>query len=186
MRHAKQMIAALLIGAMLLALTACGSSAKTETTPKDYTQIIHDARDAEDNEYSMIFTRAEDGTYTAQYGYSGEYEAAQLNDEIANMLLPLLNLDEDDYTDLAASVSAMMVQSYGIAIVMPAEGKTEAVQEGLEAFVAGQQQTMERYLEDQYAIAKAAKVELMPTGEVVLVCCENSDTVLENIRTALK
>lgn len=36
--------------------------------PKDYTQIIHDAREAEDNDY-MIFSPAEDGKFT-QYGYS--------------------------------------------------------------------------------------------------------------------
>jgi len=44
---------------------------------------------------------------------------------------------------------------------------------------------MEHYLEDQYAIAKAAKVEVVPSGEVVLVCCENSDAVLSAIKTAL-
>lgn len=44
---------------------------------------------------------------------------------------------------------------------------------------------MEHYLEDQYEIAKAAKVETAPTGEVILVCCEDSDTVLANIKAAL-
>ena len=37
----------------------------------------------------------------------------------------------------------------------------------------------------QYQIAKAAKVEVLPSGEVVLVCCENSDAVLSAIKTAL-
>ena len=121
----------------------------------------------------------------AQYGYSDSYDAAQLDEEIRNMLLPLLNLEEDMYTDFAASVSGMMVQSYGIAIVKPAEGKADAVKQALQDFVTHEQMSMEHYLEDQYQIAKAAKVEVLPSGEVVLVCCENSDAVLSAIKTAL-
>ena len=44
---------------------------------------------------------------------------------------------------------------------------------------------MEHYLEDQYLVAKAATVTVAPTGEVILVCCEGSDTVLANIKAAL-
>lgn len=180
----KRILAALLaLGCALLVFTGCGS--KKDTTPKDYTQIIHDAREAEDNDYYMIFSPAEDGKFTAQYGYSASYPADDLNDEIQNMLLPLLDLPEGSYTDLAASLSAMMVQSYGVAIVKPAEGKTQEVVDAFDNYVLSQQQTMEHYLEDQYEIAKAAKVETAPTGEVILVCCEDSDTVLANIKAAL-
>lgn len=180
----KRILAALLaLGCALLVFTGCGS--KKDTTPKDYTQIIHDAREAEDNDYYMIFSPAEDGKFTAQYGYSASYPADDLNDEIQNMLLPLLDLPEGSYTDLAASLSAMMVQSYGVAIVKPAEGKTQEVVDAFDNYVLSQQQTMEHYLEDQYEIAKAAKVETAPTGEVLLVCCEDSDTVLANIKAAL-
>ena len=181
----KRLLAALLAALTLLALAGCGSSGKTDAAPKDYTQILHDARPDEDNEYYMIFSPGEDGKFTAQYGYSDSYDAAQLDEEIRNMLLPLLNLEEDMYTDFAASVSGMMVQSYGIAIVKPAEGRQEAVKQALLDFVTSEQSSMEHYLEDQYAIAKAAKVEVVPSGEVVLVCCENSDAVLSAIKTAL-
>ena len=146
----KRIFAALLAGAALLALVGCGTSGSTgkpassaASTPKDYTQILHDARSAEDNEYYMIFTKGADGKYTAQYGYSKDYEADQLHDEIANMMA------------------------------------------ALEAYVASEQQSMEHYLEDQYQIAKNAKVETLPSGEVVLVCCEDSDTVLVNLKKAL-
>ena len=170
----KRILAALLaLGCALLVFTGCGS--KKDTTPKDYTQIIHDAREAEDNDYYMIFSPAEDGKFTAQYGYS----------EIQNMLLPLLDLPEGSYTDLAASLSAMMVQSYGVAIVKPAEGKTQEVVDAMDAYIQNQQQTMEHYLEDQYQIAASAKVATVPTGEVVMVCCENSDAVMNAIKTAL-
>lgn len=188
----KRIFAALLAGAALLAmalsLAACGKSASSSSassTPKDYTKILHDARPEEDNEYYMIFSKGADGKFTAQYGYSESYEADQLSDEIENMLWPLLGLEDDMVDDFAASVSGMMVQSYGLAIVKPAQGKTDAVVDALKAYVLSEQQSMEHYLEDQYQIAKNAKVETLPSGEVVLVCCENSDTVLANLKKAL-
>ncbi len=182
----KRFIATLLAGLALFALVGCSSNKPAaSSTPKDYTQILHDARPEEDSEYNMIFSKGDDGKFTAQYGYSSEYESDQLSDEIENMMLPLLGLEDGTYTDFAASVSAMMTQSYGIAIVKPADGKTQEVVDALNNYVLGQQQSMEHYLEDQYEIAKAAKVETVPSGEVVMVCCEDSDTVLANIKTAL-
>ncbi len=182
----KRLIAALLAGLTLFALVGCSAGSKAEpSTPKDYSQILHDARTDEDNEYDMIFTKGEDGKFTAIDGYSAEYEAGQLDDEVRSILLPLLNLEDDMYTDLAASISAMMVRSYAVAIVKPAEGKTDAVKSALEAYVTSEQQSMEHYLEDQYQIAKAATVTVAPTGEVILVCAENHDTLLDNIEKAL-
>ena len=99
--------------------------------------------------------------------------------------MPLLNLEDDQYTAFAASISSMMVRSYAVAIVKPAEGKTDEVKAALEAYVASEQQSMEHYLEDQYLIAKAATVTVAPTGEVVLVCAEDHDTILTNIEKAL-
>ena len=182
----KKFIAALLAGLTLFTLVGCSGGSKADSsTPKDYAQIIHDARSDEDNEYDMIFTKGEDGKFTAIDGYSAEYEAGQLDDEVRNLMLPLLNLEDDMYTDLAASISAMMVRSYAVAIVKPAEGKTDAVKSALEAYVTSEQQSMEHYLEDQYQIAKAATVTVAPTGEVILVCAENHDTLLANIEKAL-
>ena len=159
----KRIIACLMAGVMLLALVGCGASGSSgsasSAAKKDYTQILHDARSDEDNEYEMIFTKGEDGKFTAQYGYSAEYEADQLSD--------------------------MMVRVYGVAIVKPAEGKTQDVVDALDAYVQSQQKSMEHYLEDQYQIASAARVATVPTGEVVMVCCEDSDTVFENIKKAL-
>jgi putative heme iron utilization protein len=79
----------------------------------------------------------------------------------------------------------MMTRSYGVAIVMPAEGKTDDVKAALENYVQGQQLSMENYLVDQYEIAQAATVTVVPTGEVVLVCSENGDEVLASIEAAL-
>lgn len=182
----KRLIAALLAGLTLFALVGCSAGNKADSAaPKDYSQILHDARTDEENEYDMIFTKGEDGKFTAIDGYSAEYEAGQLDDEVRNLMMPLLNLEDDMYTDLAASVSSMMVRSYAVAIVKPAEGKTDAVKSALEAYVTSEQQSMEHYLEDQYRIAKAATVTVAPTGEVILVCAENHDTLLTNIEKAL-
>ena len=182
----KRLIAALLAGLTLFALVGCSAGSKADSAaPKDYSQILHDARTDEENEYDMIFTKGEDGKFTAIDGYSAEYEAGQLDDEVRNLMMPLLNLEDDMYTDLAASVSSMMVRSYAVAIVKPAEGKTQDVVDAMDAYVQGQQKSMEHYLEDQYQIAAAARVATVPTGEVVMVCCEDSDTVFENIKKAL-
>ena len=182
----KRFIAALLAGLTLFTLVGCSGGSKADSsTPKDYSQIIHDARSDEDNEYDMIFTKGKDGKFTAIDGYSAEYEADQLSDEVANMMMPLLGLEDGMYDDFAASVSGMMVSVYGVAIVKPAEGRTQDVVDAMDAYVQSQQKAMERYLEDQYEIASAARVVTVPTGEVVMVCCEDSDTVLENIKKAL-
>ena len=157
----KKFIAALLAGLTLFTLVGCsGGSKANSSTPKDYSQIIHDAR-------------------------SAEYEPDQLNEEIRDILMPLLNLEDGQYTAFAASISSMMVRSYAVAIVKPAEGKTDEVKAALEAYVASEQQSMEHYLEDQYLVAKAATVTVAPTGEVVLVCAEDHDTILANIEKAL-
>ena len=58
--------------------------------------------------------------------------------------------------------------------------------ESLQAFIDQQKAAQEHYLEDQYAIAKNAKLGVMPGGEVVMVMCENADTVYANIEKALK
>jgi len=182
----KRIFAALLACLCLFALVGCSSADKADSsTPKDYSQILHDARSDEENEYDMIFTKGEDGKFTAIDGYSAEYDADQLDDEIKNMMLPLLNLEDDMYTDIAASISAMMVRSYAVAIVKPAEGRTDDVKAALEAYVQSEQQSMEHYLEDQYQIAKAATVTVAPTGEVILVCAENHDALLTAIEKGL-
>ena len=143
----KRIIACLMAGVMLLALVGCGASGSSgnasSAAKKDYTQILHDARSDEDNEYEMIFTKGEDGKFTAQYGYSAEYEADQLSDEVANMMMPLLGLEDDMYDDFAASVSGMMVRVYGVAIVKPAEGKTQDVVDAMDAYAQSQQKSME-------------------------------------------
>lgn len=181
----KFLIAVLAASMALLALAGCGPTASGASEPKDYSQIIHDARPAEENENMLILSTDGAGGFTAIDGYSADMTADDFKSQAENFVLPMLGLEEGDYESLAASVSLMNVRSYAVAIVKPAEGKTETVQQALEDYVTGQQQSMQNYLADQYEIAKAATVTTVPTGEVVLVCCENSADVLASIEDAL-
>ena len=101
------------------------------------------------------------------------------------MCLQVLGLTEENVEEAVFSVSMMNVQSYGLAIVKPADGKETAVTEGLQTFIDGQKAAQENYLADQYAIAKAAKLDTVKSGEVVLVMCEEQDTVFSAIKDAL-
>lgn len=181
----KLLIAAVIASVALFALAGCGKTASSASEPKDYTQIIHDARTDEENESMLILSTDGKGGFTATDGYSTEMTAEDCKSQADNFILPMLGLTEGDYESLAASVSLMNVRSYAVAIVKPAEGKTDAVQQALEDYVTGQQMSMQNYLADQYEIAKAAKVTTVPSGEVVLVCCENADAVLSSIEEAL-
>ena len=79
----------------------------------------------------------------------------------------------------------MNTQCYGVAIVKPAEGQQDAVRQAMEDYVQAQQSAFEFYLVDQYDIALEATVTVADSGEVVLVCCKDGDTVRSNILTAL-
>lgn len=183
----KRFICAALAACMCLSLLAgCGATASSGTDePKDYAHILQDARGPELNEVYDVFYLKEDGSLGVTAGNSGEYTDSQAQD-IGSSSLTLLGIDPADCTGFAVSVSQMMTQSYGIAIVQPAEGKADAVKEGLQGFIQQQMDMQEHYLADQYDIAKAAKLEVAPSGEVVLVMCEGAGDVLANIQKALK
>ena len=50
----KRLIAIALSALAIFALVGCSSGSSSSSTPKDYAQIIHDARSDEENEYQMI------------------------------------------------------------------------------------------------------------------------------------
>ena len=182
----KFLIAAAAASLALLALVGCGSKSASSGEAKDYAQIIHDARTDEDNEAMMILTPGEEeGSFEAVDGSVEDMSADDVKAQAENFILPMLGLEASDYEDFAASVSIMNVRSYAVAIVKPAEGKADAVQEALENYVTSQQLAMQNYLADQYEIAKAAVVTTVPSGEIVLVCCADADSVLASIEDAL-
>ena len=124
---------------------------------------------------------------TANGGEMVEYNPvfSEATEENA-MLLEMLGLKEEDMVAFAASVSMMNVKAYGIAAVMTAEGKTEAVREALQGFIDQKQMEFEFYLADQYDVAKNARLETLEDGTVLMVMGEGSDEIFSAIASAIR
>jgi hypothetical protein len=183
-----KLLALLLAAAAVFTLTGCRDktdSGASSPAAKDYAAILRAARSAEDNENNLILAPDGLGGYTATDGFSADLSADDVSAQ-ADMLLPLLNLKAEDMDAWAVSASLMNVRSYAVAIVKPAEGRADAVRDGLQAYVDAQKANMETYLPDQYEIAKDAKIVTADSGEVILVCCENAPDVLASIEAGLK
>ena len=179
----KRIFSLMAVCLLALGLAACGSSPASSGEPKDYVAILTGARPAKDNEDLVIFN-LKDGVYTAAGGYAADLTEEDIASQGA-MCLQVLGLAEEDVEEAAFSVSMMNVQSYGLAIVKPAGGRQAAVTEGLQAFIDSQKAAQENYLADQYAIAKAARLDAVKSGEVVLVMCAEQDAVFSSIKDAL-
>lgn len=165
-----------------LALAGCGAAARTE--PLDYAAILQQARPEEENQAFDLFYAGADGQLAGAAGYTDQYTADQLAG-ISQAALELLGLDPADCRGFAASVSQMMTQSYAVVIALPADGRADAVKEGLQAFIQQQTELQQNYLPEQYAIAKAAQLTTLPTGEVVLVMGPNAADELAALKEAL-
>ena len=170
----KRMLSLSLSALLLLsALVGCGggtdTSGTTDKTPEEYTQAyqsaIESARDDELNTSIAVITSTED--------------------DMAALVLPLIGVTDENSAAFAVAISPMNVKAYGVAAILPAEGKSEEVLENVNGFVDQQKQSFQQYLVDQYDIANAAKVETLDDGTILLVMCEDQDTVLESIKTAL-
>lgn len=155
---------------LVMSLTACGNQpAATAKTPEELTEAyktaIQSSRDAELDINAPILTAPDD--------------------DFAELILPSMGITEETATAYAAAVSVMGIQAYAVVLVMPAEGKADEVTASLNAYVDAQKLTFERYLEDQYQIAKAATVETLSDGTVMLVMCEDGATVAQSIKESL-
>lgn len=132
-------------------------------------------------ELSALYTRAI---------LNSNCEAVQYNqplsgDDAAMMLQMMFGIDPADVTACSVSVSMMNVKAFGIAAVKPAEGKTETVKAGLQQFIDIQKANFERYLEDQYVVAKAARLETLSDGTILMVMVEGQDQVFSAIKSAI-
>lgn len=169
----KKMIALAIAAALAVSVLAGCSSKKdsgsSEKTPAEMTQSYVDAIngsvDKEILEYTPVVT--------------------DIKDQDAEMIIDVLGLKPEQMQAYAMSVSLMNVQAYAIAVIMPAEGQAEAVKTALQTFVDNQASGFERYLEDQYEIAKNAKLETLEDGTILLVMTEGQDTVFEGISNAI-
>ena len=170
----KRILTLTLAAALLLsALAGCSGGGSQESqavkTPEEYTAAyqaaIEGARDDEMNEAVPVITSTDD--------------------QMADLVLPMVGITSDNAAAFAVAVSPMNIRAYGIVAVLPAEGKSEEVQEGLQGFIDQQKQSFEQYLADQYDIANAARLETLDDGTILLVMCEDQDTVLDAIKTSL-
>ena len=170
----KRILTLTLAAALLLsALAGCSGGGSQESqavkTPEEYTAAyqaaIEGARDDEMNEAVPVITSTDD--------------------QMADLVLPMVGTTSDNAAAFAVAVSPMNIRAYGIVAVLPAEGKSEEVQEGLQGFIDQQKQSFEQYLADQYDIANAARLETLDDGTILLVMCEDQDTVFDAIQDAL-
>lgn len=155
--------------ALTLALTGCTGKPSAAKTPEEYTQSYQEAITAAQGDGSSAFASI----------------VTSPDDDIAQLVFPMLGVTAEDMSAYALSVSPVNVQAYAIALAMPAEGKEDVVRKGFEAFVENQKQSFENYLEDQYTIAKAARVETLEDGTVVLVMAEEQDKLMDSLKKSL-
>lgn len=163
--------------ALMLALsllTGCGGTAAEsqapEKTPEELTTLFADA-------------------ITANGGEMVEYNpviSASKEDDGSAFLLETMGLKPEDMTAFGISASMMNVKAYGIALVRPAQGKEDTVKEALQGFIDTQKTNFEMYLADQYEIAKAARLETLSDGTLLMVMTENQDTVFDAIKDAVE
>lgn len=105
--------------------------------------------------------------------------------EFSDIIFPMLAFEPEIAQGYAISVSAMMVQAYGIAAILPVEGQEAAVEAGMQQFIDTQIQNFTGYLPDQLEVAQAARLETLPDGTLLMVMSENQDALFESIAAQL-
>ena len=174
----KKLLSLTLVAVMALGLLAGCSGSKNESnndasstkTPEELVALYTDAINncgSEMVEYNPVISefKEEDGT---------------------SFLLELLGLSAEDFTAAAVSLSQMNTQAYTIAAFMPAADKAETILEALQTYHANQQAAFERYLEDQYEIACAARLETLSDGTIVFVMTEGQDAAFDSIKETIE
>lgn len=195
----KKIIAAVLCLTMCLALmSACGtenepavtdpaasgepSAAPTESAGPEETGEPSEAPETETPAAGALA----DAITAARTDEENEaYPVFADKDAVEDAYYQVVGFTAADVDELAMSVSLINIKAYGIVIARPAEGCADTVKAGLQAFIDTQCANFETYLADQYEIAKNAKLETLDDGTIVMVMCENADTVYEAIVSAI-
>lgn len=163
----KALSLALVLALTVAALAGCsgksgGASAKT---PEELTKLYADAITAnggENVEYNPVVSEIKE-------------------DDDSALLLEFLGLKAEDMAAFGISMSLMNIKAYIVAAIMPAEGKADTVKQALQTYKETQMASFEMYLADQYDIAKNAKLDTLEDGTILLVMCEDQDTVYDAI-----
>ena len=169
----KKMLALVLALTMTAGVLAgCSSqNAASTKTPEELRQLYSDAITQNGGEMAQV---------------NPPITQVSEEDPMSAMILESLGLTEEDMSAFDISISMMNVKAYGIAAVMPAEGREEAVKEALQGYIDRQRSSFETYLADQYAVAENARLETLSDGTVLMVMCEDQDTVFDAISTAIQ
>lgn len=162
----KRLISVLLAAALLLcSLTACSSKDEAKLTSKELADVIN----------------ANGNDMTEQ----NPAVALDSDDENLSNLFTWYEWDKAKFETGAFSFSLMNVQAYTIAVVKPAEGQKDAVLKYFADYQKQMETNFDKYLIDQYDIAKAAITEEV-NGYIVFVMAENADDIAANIKAKLK
>ena len=169
----KKLTALILALAMCFALAACGAEPAPTPTPmpsagelaEKYASAITAARSEDDNEFTPVVT---DPAELADYNWQ------------------LLGFAAGDAYAFAIAQSLMNIKAYCVALIMPAEGKAEAVMNGLQSYVDSTEQSFSTYLPDQHEIAQNAILETLDDGSILLVMSPEWDSVHDGIVSALE
>ena len=168
---------ALALALAVTALAGCskgdgaGSSAADTRTPEELTQLYTDALTANGGEMVELNTVITKDNW---------------EEDMNKMMVESMGVNPDDAKAFAISGSLMNIRAYGIAAVMPADGKETAVKEALQGFIDKQKQNFEQYLADQYQVAESARLETLEDGTILLVMCQEQDAVYDAISAAIK
>ena len=165
----------LILAFAIAAFSGCASTSKTDgLSPEElerlYAEAITDARDDDLNSAFPVMLGSEESE----------------DEVVAEMLLELLAFKSEDAEAYAMSISLMNVKAYGIVVVKPAEGKADAVKDGLQGFIDQQCQSFANYLADQYEIAKNARLETLNDGTIVMVMSPDQDAVYDSIAKSIQ
>lgn len=128
-----------------------------------YVAAIVAARDEESNMYNPIIIDPED--------------------EFKQLVFPMLQFNPEHAQGFAISVSAMMVQAYGVVAILPVEGQEQVILDGMQYFIDTQIQNFTNYLPDQLDVAQSARLETLEDGTILLVMCADQDEVFDKIVT---
>lgn len=105
--------------------------------------------------------------------------------DVNDLYWDTLGFAASDVSDYAFSLSLMNTQAYCVGVFKPVDGKADAVYNGLKAYIDRTIQSFTNYLPDQLVYAENARLEKLADGTVVIVMCENQDTVYDTIVAAL-
>ena len=150
---------------LVAVLAACGGGGAPVGSNKDYAELLTELRSEDENVVYPPITSPDDDRFG---------------------VLDLVGVNPEDMQRYAIAASMNIVNVYGVAIILPAEGKAESIKKSLEAFVQAMKNSMENYLPNQYEIANTAIIREADTGEIVLVMCADATILMDNILKGLK